>query len=234
MSDYIPFEVVVGDLFNLKGNALIFSTKGENSGRRSVIASRICSNFPIDAIVTRAALEMWFSNPRPTIQNLSYQSDMLMFGDLGSHEDLIYAGDTFDASLSRECVDKANDEYINCIETQLVNKIQSSKFQSFKDLPKDTFLPIVFFNYVLPLRGAFKENDLKRAKRIKREFSEITKGYHHPSHIDEVYKALKNGSEELAMNVIYQMTTIKNEHFELTSLFKKAHDEMKNKKKYRN
>jgi hypothetical protein len=230
MSDDIPFEVVVGNMFELKGNALIFSTKGENKGKRSVIASRICSNFPIDAIVTRAALEMWFSNPRPTIQNLTYQNDMTLLGNLMGHEDLIYAGDTFDASLSRECVDKASDEYISCIETQLVHKIQSSKFQGFKDLPNDIFLPIVFFNYVLPISDAFKSNDLKRAKRVKREFSEITKGYHHPSHINEIYNALKNKCDELATNVVYQMATIKNENFEMTGLLKREHDVMKNKR----
>lgn len=231
MSDDIPFEVVVGNMFDLRGNALIFSTKGEHKGKRSVVASRICSNFPIDSIVTRAGLEMWFSNPRPTIKNLTYQNDMIMLSSLGSHEDLIYAGDTFDSSLSRDCVEKANNEYIKCIETQLVHKIRTSKFQGFKDLPKANFLPVVFFNYFLPLNDAFNDNDIKRAKRIKREFTEVTRGYQHPYHIREIYDALKNQKDELAVNVVYQMCTIKNEDFELTAILKKEHDAMKDKRK---
>jgi len=227
MSDDVPFEVMAGDLFNLKGNALVFSTKGEKKGKRSVVASRICSNFPIDAIVTKAALEMWFSNPQPTIQNLTFQNDMHLLISWSGHEDLIYAGDTFDASISRECVDKASDEYISCIETQLIHKIRSSKFKGFRDLPSQNFLPVVFFNYVLPLSDAFKENDLKRAKRIKSEFAEITRGYHHPSHINEIYSALRDGRNELAMNLAYQIATIKNEHFELTAVLKIEHDAMK-------
>lgn len=233
MSDDISFEVMMGDLFDLKGNALIFSTKGEKNYRRTVVASRVCSNFPVSAIATKAGLEMWFNSPSPTIQDLIFPNEMSMIQNLGSHEDLIYAGDTFDTSLSRDCVERASNEYISCIETQLIHKIHLKEYVGFENLPGNEFLRIAFYNLLLPLNHAFKEKNHKRAIRIKREFSEITKGYQHPAHIEEIYNCLKKGNDELALNLVYQMTTIKNEDFELTALLKREHDAMKYKKRYK-
>lgn len=233
MSDDAIFEILNGNIRELRGNALIFSTKGEKDWKRSAVATRICPNFPLSAIVTNSALEMWNKNPSPTMQDFRLDSELDLLRMVGSEEDLVYAGDTFDESLSKECVKRATKDYVQCLEMQLIENIRLGKYMSFENIPSKNFVGTALYNFILPVKDALKSRDDKKLVKIRSDFYSLMRGYPHPGQIREMYAALKKGNDDLALNIMYQMMTIKSEKYEMTALLKKEHDAMKNKRKYK-
>lgn len=227
MSDDAIFEILNGSIHELRGSALIFSTKGEKNWKRSAVATRISPNFPLSTIVTNAALEMWNKNPSPTMQDFRLDSELDLLKMVGSDEDLVYAGDTFDEHLSRECVKRATKDYIQCLEMQVIDSIGLGKYMSFENIPPRIFSGVALYNFILPVKEALKVKDEKKLKRIRRDFYSLMEGYPHPTQIREMYMALKQGNEDLALNIMYQMMTIKSEEYEMTALLKKEHDKIK-------
>jgi|GEM_PF-3852347 len=227
MSDDAVFEILNGSILELRGGALIFSTKGEKNWKRSAVATRISPNFPLSTIVTKAALEMWNKSPSPTMQDFRLDSELDLLKMVGSDEDLVYAGDTFDESLSRECVKRATKDYVQCLEMQVIDTIGLGGYISFENLPPKNFTGVVLYNFILPVKDALKAKNEKKLRKIRRDFYSLMDGYPHPNQIREMYTALKKGKEDLALNIMYQMMTIKSEEYEMTALLKKEHDKMR-------
>ncbi len=227
MSDNAIFEVLNGSIHELRGSALIFSTKGEKNWKRSAVATRISPNFPLSAIVTNAALEIWNKNPTPTMQDFRTDSALDLLKILGAEEDLVYAGDTFDESLSRECVKRATKDYVQCLEMQIIDSIHLGRYMSFENISPKSFCAIALYNFIFPVKEALIIKDEKKLKKIRHDFYSLMKGYPHPNQIKEMYMALKEENEDLVLNIMYQMMTIKSEEYEMTALLKKEHDKIK-------